>query len=64
MRDQRFADPERHADLERNRILNKCSLDLWDIVQNHDPDIHNLNNRVWDRLDRMALDIEAHARRT
>lgn len=60
--DERFANPERHADLERNKILNQCSLDLWDIV--HDPDIHNLNNRVWDRLDRMALDIEAHAKTT
>lgn len=32
-------------------------------IVRHDPEVHNLNNRVWDRLDRMALDIEAHWRR-
>ncbi|UFS64857.1 hypothetical protein LO749_12005 [Paracoccus denitrificans] len=51
---------ERHADTERNRIINRCSTDLESIVNGHDPEIHNLNVRVWDRLDRMAVEIEHH----
>lgn len=54
------AELERHADTERNRIINRCSADLESIVNGHDPEIHNLNVRVWDRLDRMAVEIEQH----
>ncbi|MDK8874361.1 hypothetical protein [Paracoccus sp. SSJ] len=54
------AELERHADTERNRIINWCSADLESIVNGHDPEIHNLNVRVWDRLDRMAVEIEQH----
>ncbi len=53
---------KRHSDQKRNGILNSCSLDLSDIVQSHDPEIHNLNNRVWDRLHAMALEIEQQVR--
>lgn len=51
---------ERHKDLERNQLLNAASRDLWEIVSSHDPEAHHLGNRVWDRLDRLALEIELH----
>ncbi|WP_449043767.1 hypothetical protein [Paracoccus versutus] len=54
------AELERHADTERNRIINRCSTDLEIIVNGHDPEVHNLNVRVWDRLDRMAVEVEQH----
>lgn len=52
---------DRLNDADRNKILNQCSADLEDIVRNHDPEVHNLNNRVWDRLDKMAVEIEVLA---
>lgn len=52
--------PERHADTERNMIINRASYDLEQIINGHDPEIHHLGNRVWDRLDKMAVDIENH----
>lgn len=52
--------PERHADTERNKIINRASSDLEQIINGHDPEIHHLGNRVWDRLDKMAVDIENH----
>lgn len=51
---------ERHRDLERNRLLNEASRDLWEIVSSYDPEANHLGNRVWDRLDRLALEVEIH----
>ncbi len=54
-----MADPERFLCAKRNVILNRCLMDLGEIIQGHDPDIHHLEkSRVWDRLDEMALEIE------
>lgn len=53
--------PARFEDLERNKIINRCSSDLESIINGFDPEVHNLNNMVWDRLDRMAVEIEANA---
>lgn len=50
---------ERHQDEMRNIIINRTSSDLEQIINGHDPDIDNLGNRVWDRLDMMACEIEA-----
>lgn len=51
-----------HGDDERKRsrnvIINRCSRDLNNIVNSHDPEIHHLGNRVWDRLEKMASEIE------
>lgn len=52
---------KRHADLDRNLILNRASTDLENIINGHDPEIHNLGNRVWDRLDDLAVSIEARS---
>lgn len=52
---------DRHSDTRRNVIINRTSTDLENIVNGHDPDIHHLGNRVWDRLDKMAVEIEQHA---
>lgn len=52
---------DRHSDRRRNVIINHTSTDLENIVNGHDPDIHHLGNRVWDRLDKMAVEIERHA---
>lgn len=54
------ANEDRHTP-DRCLIINKASTDLENIVNGHDPEIHHLGNRVWDRLDKMALDIEALA---
>lgn len=56
-----MSDPERFSDTSRNLIINQAMSDLNGIIANHDPDIHHLENRIWDRLDAMALEIEAHA---
>ena len=54
-------DPERYKDLERNKILNRALTDLDKIINQHAPGIDtSINNGVWDRLDKMALEIEAH----
>lgn len=51
--------PERHANKSRNLILNKTLTDLDDIINGHDPEIDtSINNGVWDRLDKMAIEIE------
>ena len=50
---------ERHSNKQRNLIINRCSTDLETIINGHDPEIGNLNNDVWDRLDKMAVEIEA-----
>ena len=55
----------RHKDTARNAILNRALMDLDDIINGHDPEIDtSINNGVWDRLDKMALEIEEHAART
>lgn len=51
--------PMRHTDTERNKIINRTSTDLGNIINGHDPDVDNLGIRVWDRLDQMAVEIEA-----
>lgn len=51
----------RHADRDRNVLLNRASVDLEKIITGHDPEIHNLGNRVWDRLDCLAAAIEARS---
>lgn len=54
--------PERHADTARNVILNRALMDLDRIINGHDPENDtSLNNLVWDRLDKMAVEIEARA---
>lgn len=55
--------PTRHADPDRNRALNSCSSDLETIINGHDPEIHHLGNRVWDRLDALAVELEEIALR-
>lgn len=57
------APPARHADPARNRALNSCSSDLETIINGHDPEVHHLGNRVWDRLDALAVEIEEIALR-
>lgn len=49
----------RHNDLERNQIINQACTDLEDIINGHDPEIHNLGHRVWDRLDKLAMSVES-----
>lgn len=53
---------ERHANTARNLIINQTSTDLEDIINGHDPEQSILNNDVWDRLDKMACEIEALAK--
>jgi hypothetical protein len=53
---------KRHADLERNVILNRAITDLENIINGHDPEIHNLGNRVWDRLDDLAIAVEGRSK--
>lgn len=50
---------ERHANTARNLIINQTSTDLEQIINGHDPEQSILNNDVWDRLDKMACEIEA-----
>lgn len=50
---------ERHANTARNLIINQTSTDLDNIINGHDPERSILNNDVWDRLDKMACEIEA-----
>lgn len=52
---------KRHTDLDRNLILNRASTDLENIINGHDPEIHNLGSRVWDRLDDLAVSIEVRS---
>ena len=55
---------ERHADTERNRILNIALTDLNAIINGHNPDVDtSINNMVWDRLDKLACDVELLAHR-
>ena len=55
---------ERHADTERNRILNIALTDLNAIINGHNPDVDtSINNMVWDRLDKLACDVELRALR-
>lgn len=53
---------ERHANTSRNLIINQTSTDLEQIINGHDPEQSILNNDVWDRLDKMACEIEALAK--
>ncbi|WP_376711093.1 DUF551 domain-containing protein [Pseudochrobactrum lubricantis] len=50
---------ERHANTARNLIINQTSTDLEQIIYGHDPEQSILDNDVWDRLDKMACEIEA-----
>lgn len=53
---------ERHADTERNLILNGTLTDLDQIINSHDPETDtSINNAVWGRLDKMACEIEARS---
>ncbi|MBC8718778.1 hypothetical protein [Ochrobactrum sp. Marseille-Q0166] len=54
-----IADKSRFENTARNLILNRTLTDLENIINGHDPEIGNLNNDVWDRLDKMSLEIEA-----
>ena len=54
--------PDRHADKIRNLILNHTVTDLDEIINAHDPDVDvPIKQGVWDRLDKMAMLIEAKA---
>lgn len=52
-------DKSRLDNTARNLILNRTHTDLENIINGHDPEVGNLNNDIWDRLDKMALEIEA-----
>jgi hypothetical protein len=53
---------ERHADRERNLLLNTALSDLDNIINYHNPEVDtSLNNLVWDQLDKLAVAIEAKA---
>lgn len=53
---------ECHNDRARNRILNEALTDLDRIINEHDPDIDtSINNAVWDRLDKMGVELERKA---
>lgn len=53
---------ERFTDNDRNLILNRTLTDLDRIINDHDPEVDtSLNNGIWDRLDKMACEIEARA---
>lgn len=61
---ERLTDEARHADTERNRVLNTALTDLDSIINGHDPEVDtSINNMVWDRLEKMAVEIEALAHR-
>ena len=54
--------PERYNDIERNRLLNKCTDDLHKIINDHNPEIDvPIFQGVWDRLDKLAQEVEARA---
>lgn len=48
----------RHSNKARNVILNTASTDLSKIVSEFDPEHDHLGNKVWDRLDKMACELE------
>lgn len=53
---------ERHADLERNRLINTAVTDLDRIINQHNPDVDtSINNGVWDCLDRLCAQLESRA---
>lgn len=57
-----MTEPARHKDTTRNGILNRTLSDLERIINHHDPEIDvPISDGVWDRLDKMALEIEAHS---
>ncbi|AUR03153.1 hypothetical protein PhaeoP72_01168 [Phaeobacter inhibens] len=53
----------RHKDAARNLILNRALDDLEQIISNHDPETDvPIKDGVWDRLDRLACEIECRER--
>ncbi|GLO70292.1 hypothetical protein MACH17_18090 [Phaeobacter inhibens] len=53
----------RHKDAARNVILNRALDDLEQIISNHDPGTDvPIKDGVWDRLDRLACEIECRER--
>ena len=57
-----MAEPKRHTDGARNVIIIRATNDLDQIINSHDPEIdYPIKDGVWDRLDKMAVEIEAHA---
>jgi len=55
-------EPERHKDGDRNVIITRAMNDLDKIINRHDPETDvPISQGVWDRLDKMAVEIEAHA---
>jgi hypothetical protein len=55
----------RHADRERNVILNTAVRDLDKIINCHNPDFDvPINDGVWDYLDKMGVDLVGLATRT
>ena len=52
-------EPDRYKNKARNVILNHALKDLDDIINGHDPEVDtSINNGVWDRLEKMAMEIE------
>jgi hypothetical protein len=50
----------RHRDTERNRLLSQTVSDLFKIIENHDPEVDiPIASGVWDRLDKLSVDVEA-----
>ncbi|MFV1626814.1 hypothetical protein VWY34_14385 [Phaeobacter sp. JH20_02] len=53
----------RHQDAARNLILNRAINDLEQIINNHDPETDvPIKDGAWDRLDRLACEIECRER--
>jgi hypothetical protein len=54
--------PKRHADGSRNVIITRAVNDLDSIINGHDPEVDvPISDGVWNRLDKMAVEIETHA---
>jgi hypothetical protein len=55
-------EPKRHADGDRNVIITRAVNDLDVFINEHNPEIDvPISDGVWDRLDKMAVEIEVYA---
>jgi hypothetical protein len=53
--------PKRHADGSRNVIITRSVNDLDAIINGHDPEVDvPISDGAWNRLDKMAVEIETH----
>jgi hypothetical protein len=57
-----MTDPKRHEDGSRNVIITRATNDLDTIINGHDPEVDvPISDGVWNRLDKMTVEIEVHA---